>query len=277
MSTRRRCESLSGAGLSNAAREPGLCAQRPQLLSPATAPRPRPPRSGDWFKPLGYAVVLLVALQVLDLDRSVSDLFYDPVAARFPLKNNWWLTHVFHNGAKWVVVVFGVVLLAIGLASFASARLRRCRAVAFFLVFAMALSSFSVSALKHFSAHACPYDLALYGGSAPRLAFLERLPEGTPPGQCWPGGHAATAFSLFGLYFAARQRSRRVLALSALAFVLLFGIALSLTQTMRGAHFLSHQVWTAVICWYVTALVHHASTGLGHEQTGRTDAPGLDL
>jgi membrane-associated PAP2 superfamily phosphatase len=33
---------------------------------------------------------------------------------------------------------------------------------------------------------------------------------------------------------------------------MLFGLVLTMTQVARGAHFFSHQVWTALICWYAS-------------------------
>lgn len=209
----------------------------------------------DLFWPLLIAAPLLAALQWLDLDRTVTDFFYDPVGKQFPLKNNEWLTRVFHDGVKWAVVGLAIGLLARWLLSFILTSWRPTRQW-FLLVFvAMALSASAVALVKHFSHHACPYDLQMYGGNAPRLGFFEVMPEGIQPGRCWPGGHASTAFSLFGFYFAARRAGRQRLAVALLGFVIVLGIILSLVQVMRGAHFLSHQVWTALICWWVSQIV----------------------
>ena len=58
------------------------------------------------------------------------------------------------------------------------------------------------------------------------------------------------------LFFAARHLERRRLAIGLLWFVLAFGLVLTLVQVARGAHFFSHQVWTALICWYVSLLLY---------------------
>ena len=209
-----------------------------------------------WLWPLLAAAPLLVMLQAFDLDRSFSNFFFDAASRRFPVRSDWWFTRVLHDGAKWLVLAFASALFGTWLFGFASAGLRRYRRALSFLLCAMAVSASAVSVLKHFSNHACPYDLAIYGGGYPRLAFFDSLPYGLTPGRCWPGGHASTAFSLFGLYFLARDSLRPQLVAALLACIILFGIVLSIAQTMRGAHFLSHQVWTALICWYATAFTY---------------------
>jgi membrane-associated PAP2 superfamily phosphatase len=209
----------------------------------------------DLLWPLLIAVPLLIALQGFDLDRAVTDFFYDPIGHQFPLKNNQWLTRVFHDGIKWAVVALAVGLLAGWLLSFVSTSWQPARQWLLWVFVAMALSASTVALVKHFSHHACPYDLQIYSGKAPRLGFFEAMPEGMLPGRCWPGGHASTAFSLFGFYFAARHAGRRRLAMGLLGFVIVLGVILSFVQVMRGAHFLSHQVWTAIICWWVSRIV----------------------
>ncbi|MNH31229.1 hypothetical protein D3C79_915700 [compost metagenome] len=47
-----------------------------------------------------------------------------------------------------------------------------------------------------------------------------------------------------------RDRKPR-LARVALAVALVAGSVLSLGRMMQGAHFLSHNVWTAVFCWLI--------------------------
>ena len=220
--------------------------------------------TSHWLWPLALGVPFLFALQVLDLDRAASAFFYDPMSLSFPLRNDWWLTHVFHDGAKWTVIGFGFLVFAAWLLSFVWAPLRCLRRLTFFLICGIGLTAAGIAVIKAFSSPACPYDLTIYGGLYPRLTFFERLPAGTSPGRCWPGGHASTAFSLFGLYFAARHESRSRLAFGLLLFVLLFGALLSVVQVMRGAHFPSHQMWTALICWYITAGVYNLVYGRPH-------------
>ncbi len=69
-------------------------------------------------------------------------------------------------------------------------------------------------------------------------------PATDKPGRCWPGGHAATGFALFAL-FALRDRKPRM-ARYAFLFAAGLGGIFSVSRMLQGAHFFSHNVWTAI-------------------------------
>ncbi|HEY6125022.1 MAG TPA: phosphatase PAP2 family protein, partial [Steroidobacteraceae bacterium] len=68
--------------------------------------------------------------------------------------------------------------------------------------------------------------------------------------QCFPGAHASSGYALFAFYFVFRDRSRRV-ARWLLAAAIAVGVAFSIGQEARGAHFLSHDLASAAIVWFV--------------------------
>lgn len=110
-----------------------------------------------------------------------------------------------------------------------------------------------VPLLKRFSATSCPWDLAEFGGRAAYVPhWLPGLGDGGP-GHCFPSGHAVAAFAFFGVYFLWR-RHRPVVARGALVVVLALGIAFGWAQWARGAHFVSHTLWSAWLCWAIGAL-----------------------
>ena len=116
-----------------------------------------------------------------------------------------------------------------------------------------------VGALKHFSSHACPWDLAIFGGSAVYHPLLG-APVDTPPGVngCFPAAHPLSGYAWlavgFALYSSARRRSWQLWAL-AFGLGTLFGVV----QIARGAHFLSHVLWSAWIVWGVNVALLSAS------------------
>ena len=111
--------------------------------------------------------------------------------------------------------------------------------------------------------------MSIYGGAVPYTRLFEGTPAGYPRGRCFPAGHASGAFSLVGLYFVARaRRSRR--AAWWLAPAVLLGAAFALAQQARGAHFLSHNLWAAAVCWYAALAL---SAAFGRRLAG-TDASG---
>ncbi|MGQ3050199.1 MAG: phosphatase PAP2 family protein [Roseateles sp.] len=111
-----------------------------------------------------------------------------------------------------------------------------------------------IPVLKRASSTSCPWSLIQFGGDFARYVphWLLGLPDGGP-GGCFPSGHASTAFAFIPGWFALRDHAPRV-ARFFLVVVLICGAVLGWVQMMRGAHFLSHSLWTAWICWAVSLL-----------------------
>jgi len=204
---------------------------------------------------LALALALLLLFEATDLDRLVSDRLYDPVAGGFPLRHDWFLEAVMHRGAKIALYITGAgVLAGLGL-SFVRPRLAPVRRALLFLVLALGLGPGAVAALKVATDKHCPWDLERYGGSLPYVRLLDAHPDGLPPGRCFPGGHAAGGFAWMSLWFVLRRRQPR-LARVALAAGFAIGMALGFGRMIQGAHFLSHNLWAAWVCWVVALLLY---------------------
>ena len=106
--------------------------------------------------------------------------------------------------------------------------------------------------LKRFSATSCPWDLAAFGGEVAYVPhWLPGVVDGGP-GHCFPSGHAVAAFGFFGVHFLWRRHRPRM-ARFILAAVLGFGFAFGWAQWIRGAHYVSHTLWSAWLCWVIAA------------------------
>lgn len=204
-----------------------------------------------------FTVLLLLVLH-FDLDWRISTYFFDPALGGFPLRDDWFLERIVHVQARNAVVAFGFGVLAVAIASLRIKALAGYRRLLWFVFLSMLLSSSAVSGLKAVTGMHCPYDLQDFGGRLPYVGLLEPLPAGVAPGKCWPGGHASAGFCLFGLYFAAREMNRRRLAAGLLAGVLALGFALGSARVAQGAHFLSHNLWSALVCWVITLGLYEA-------------------
>lgn len=150
-------------------------------------------------------------------------------------------------------VALGALLIWIG--SFRSEKQRRLRAPALYLFVSIVLSTTLVGALKTVTNVDCPWDLARYGGEMPTLAWFAPRPDELPRAQCFPGAHSASGFSLMCLYFmlGRKNSSTRWIGLAAGIVV---GAAFSFAQQVRGAHFLSHDVMSALLCWLVACGIY---------------------
>jgi membrane-associated PAP2 superfamily phosphatase len=204
------------------------------------------------------AAAVLLGLEATDVDRMVSAWFFDPASGMFPLRYNIFLETVLHQWTKYVVVLIACLAIA-GLAlSFIVAPLRPQRRLLLFLALSLVLAPATVSGLKLLSNKHCPWDLEEFGGFLPYTRLLDSTPPGFKPGNCFPAGHASTGFVLMAFYFAGRSRRRPGFARAGLAAGLAAGMALGLGRMLQGAHFLSHTLWSAVVCWTVLALLYAA-------------------
>lgn len=204
-----------------------------------------------WWYGLPLALLaLMLVFEPSALDFAFSDLFYVQ-GQGFIGRHNDFLEDVLHDRAKQLVIVIGVLAIAGFLLSLLPTRLRPLRRTLGYLVLAMGLSAGFVTPLKKVSQMHCPWSLQQYGGVehfspllGPRAEPVEK------PGNCWPGGHAAAGFALFALFFALRNGHPRS-ARAALIAALTLGSLFSMVRIAQGAHFLSHNLWTALLCWLI--------------------------
>ncbi|MBA6115460.1 phosphatase PAP2 family protein [Pseudomonas sp. NC26] len=225
--------------------------------------RPRP--INPWLYlgiPLATALAL-VLLELTSVDMDVAYLFFDQAAGEFIGRHSYLLENVLHDGVKQGVIGLGLLAVAAFALSFFWKRLFSWRRELGCLVLALGVSTAFVTPLKKVTQVQCPWSLSQFGGKETYSKLLEPRPPTDKPGLCWPGGHAATGFCLFGLFFMLRDRRPR-LARVALAVAFVAGSVLSVGRMMQGAHFLSHNIWTAVFCWliglgaYYLVLYRHA-------------------
>jgi membrane-associated PAP2 superfamily phosphatase len=194
------------------------------------------------------ALVMVLAWDLSGLDLPAAHLFGDQQG--FAWTHSFLLSRVAHDGGRglaWLVLGAQVYLALRPTANGPSAALR-WRWIAVILLCVLA-----VPALKRVSATSCPWDLIEFGGLAQHLSHWRwGVPDGGG-GHCFPSGHAVAAFAFFGLYFLWRgvnaAHARRWLAA-----VLVLGAVFGAAQLARGAHFVSHTLWSAWLCWAICAL-----------------------
>jgi membrane-associated PAP2 superfamily phosphatase len=206
------------------------------------------------FAALNVVVLLLSGLLFTWIARSgtidfwLAQQFFDPVTHAFPLKNTPRLVLFGHTMLKNATGIGLIVCIVLALISSWVPFLRPWRrALTVFCVMA-ASSALIVQSIKNVSVHACPWDLAMYGGDAQWFPLFGWVNAGVELGRCWPGGHASGGFAILAGYFALREQhpqwARRILILA-----LVLGTIMGGVQMVRGAHFLSHNLWTLWIVW----------------------------
>lgn len=217
----------------------------------AAMPSHSPTFDRRWWYGLPLALLALMLLvEPSRLDFALADLFYIQ-GQGFIGRHNDFLEDALHDRAKQLTIVIGVLAIGGFLLSLLPTRLRPLRRQLGYLVLAMGLSTSFVTPLKKLTQMHCPWSLEQYGGVEHFSGLLE--PRAQPvekAGKCWPGGHAAAGFALLALFFVWRDRYPR-LANGALVFAIGLGCLFSLVRMAQGAHFLSHNLWTALLSWLI--------------------------
>lgn len=121
-----------------------------------------------------------------------------------------------------------------------------------------------VAALKALTHMDCPWDLAGLGGDRAFVALFDARPATMGPAACFPAAHAAGGYAWVALYFfllhvAPRWRH------AGLAVGLTAGLVFGVAQQLRGAHFLSHDVASLIVCWTVACAVETLSAPSSQE------------
>ena len=200
------------------------------------------------------ACVLLALFGGSDLDLAVARLFFDAAHGTFPWTNDWWLKTVLHDDARTVAALGLLILVCVTAAAWWLPRLPPVHGARHALMFATAAAiatTATVATAKHLSGHACPWDIADFGGIVPYRHLLEAHGPLPPVRGCFPAAHPLVGFGWLGIGFAlfpSARRSARLATLGALAV----GTAFGLVQVARGAHFVSHVLWTAWTAWAVS-------------------------
>lgn len=229
------------------------------------------------------AVVVSYLSQYTQIDLRLADAMYDTASQAFPWKDDWFASIFMHRWVKFFLIALGLSLLGLLAASsfhsfrwLSNAARKRLSVVALSFLAIPAV----ISAMKSQSMHHCPWDVQRYGGYAPYLRLFDSLPEGVKAGHCFPAGHASSGLWLaaFAVFWLPRRPRMAVLML---AVGLIPGLVLGWVQQMRGAHFLTHTVWSAwIACLTIVVLArlilnepsqerwarnaHHEHTSLRH-------------
>lgn len=177
----------------------------------------------------------------------------------FALRDDPVFVWVFHEAPRvlsWLCVagLLAAIRWPVGLLR----RLARAERVQ--LALTVLASVIAVSLLKRSSHSSCPWDLREFGGTAVYVSHWAWGVSDGGPGGCFPAGHASAALAYMGGWFVLRRRMPRAAACW-LVVALVLGLGLGLAQQWRGAHYMSHTLWSAWLCWsvgWVGDLLAHA-------------------
>lgn len=199
------------------------------------------------------AALLLFALPMSDWDAAISGYYYDSVQSRFPLRNEALLKDWLHDALRRFLWLSPAAVTACLLVSVQREGWSLRSKQWLWLLGAQIAGPLVVTVLKMHTTPICPWDSLQYGGrlAEPAFAFV----SSGMAGHCFPAGHPSAGWGLIAYAYFWRVRHPR-LARAALSAALAIGALMAWVQIARGAHLLSHVLWSLWICWLATYLAY---------------------
>ncbi len=242
---------------------PSASRTRPAVLAAPESPPARTP--GRWWLIGGVPVIILVGIALL-FESTGADLrgsapFADPVHG-FPLKDDWFFADWLHEGGRKVLTTAVILTTLAGVAAGCSRRWRGWCVPLLYLGICVGLGSLATGILKATTNRYSPWSITAFGGQVPWTTLFAGTPAPFHDGRSFPAGHAAPAFALVALAhlgWALGARRWWWWALPGLLLGALFGW----TQQVRGAHFLSHNLWSLAIAWAIATGLAWLATRCG--------------
>ncbi len=205
-------------------------------------------------------VAVFSVLEFSRLDLRLAHNFYDPASEGWPWRDHWLTKTVLHDWGQVLNIAAGALVLLALLLSRLVSPLRPYFKMLAFLFVASVTGPVLIALIKNSTHIYCPWDLTLFGGDKPYIRLFDFAAYPLAVGHCFPAGHAGGGFAFVSSYFflaLAKPHYR----LYGLACGIVIGVIFGATQQVRGAHFLSHDVFSLALCWFSSLFLFVAFFG----------------
>lgn len=191
------------------------------------------------------------------LDTMLAGHFFNP-ADKWMYRDSFVLEKILHKGGVIFSIVILVAILGRWIYLFKFHGDKKQRDYVGFVFLASVLTIIVVFFLKRWSTFPCPWNSLAFGGDVGHQPIWKAFALELPGGKCFPAGHSSGGFCFLSMYFGYTfiygKRNFKTLIPG-----LLIGVIFGLTQQMRGAHYLSHDLTTILIsitCSWITSLIY---------------------
>jgi membrane-associated PAP2 superfamily phosphatase len=199
--------------------------------------------------------LITAILELTDFDLALSKHFYNPQLKQWVYKNHWLLETVIHQGGKYLTETIGIIVFILAVRSFAvKSSFYPHRQAFVFLFIAIIINPIIITSLKNITHIYCPWDLKLFGSTQPYIRLFSAVTENLKVGHCFPAAHAGGGFTFISFYFFL-WLVKAEYKYYGLGFGILLGLIFGIAQQLRGAHFLSHDVFSLAICWFSAVIL----------------------
>lgn len=212
----------------------------------------------DFFLPIIVLFILMILFHESAIDIQFASHFFSPTGWIY--RDSFLLEKVLHKGGvKFIILLLVFIVLRTAFIWSKEHKSEQKRFWLFTLISSV-LTILVVYGLKKITTLPCPWNITHFSGSVVSPSIWSAFSFSLPNAHCFPAGHSSGGFGFLSLYYANlyvhKKRNFKML-LPGLLLGLVFGFA----QQARGAHFLSHDVATALIsitCAWVTTILFTA-------------------
>ncbi|MGB5395702.1 MAG: phosphatase PAP2 family protein [Gammaproteobacteria bacterium] len=196
-------------------------------------------------------IVFALLSEYSGMDLHFASSFYDEATGAWPYKSLFITSEVLHTWGRYFIVFCALSNLFAIIASFFNTTLAPWRKHLMYIFIAAMAGPLLVGLLKASTYIYTPWDLQFFGGDKPYIRIFDAVYDGAAIGHAFPGGHSSGGFAYISLFFALSVMRNRY-RFYGLLLPLVTGIIFAVTQEIRGAHFLSHDLFSFAICWLVS-------------------------
>lgn len=202
------------------------------------------------LRPFIAFLLAAILLEFSGIDLWLADQLYHGAGDAWRWRDAWLTATLIHEGGRNLVNVMALALLLALAASYRRQSFRQYRSGLWYLLGTAVVSGVVINLAKEVTRVDCPWDLLRYGGTADYVRNFASHANTGGVGGCFPAGHASAGYGWLGFYYFV-WRHWPAWRFHALGAVLLLGLVFGVGQQLRGAHFVSHDVWTLGICWFI--------------------------
>lgn len=206
--------------------------------------------------PLSLAALLFIITYGLELDFSLASALYQLQGDSWLLQHHWLTEQLLHRHVRTLNEVLVLSLLGYWLwLRFVLKDQSQKQQALGLLLLSLLLCFIAVALLKRLLPMECPWDLQQFGGHSAFWGLFTTRPSDLPATQCFPAGHASIGFAWLALFYYWREVKPKQAWLG-LTIAGSAGAVLGFVQQLRGAHFISHDIATAALCWLIATLLY---------------------
>ena len=209
------------------------------------------------------ALILIMSLLIIyshqsTLDSSIANYFYNSID-QWKYRDQYFLEKILHKGGVILTVVILVTLLSRIFYLYKFSKDKKQLDYFSIIFLTSDCSIIVIFLLKRWSTLPCPWNSVVFGGEVNPPSLWRAFAVDLPAGKCFPAGHSSGGFCFVSMYFGYSviygKRNFKTL-IPGISLGVIFGV----TQQIRGAHFLSHDITTlliVIIVSWMSSLIYY--------------------